>query len=227
MGHTGVYGGKAKSKRYVFRRLLKVATEVANFKATYTDFAVAPLTLASTGIEWVKFFSEWVIDWVIDYFLGYPMLWCEIVQIFSWPLTPIKIKRYHFQGRKEGRNVRPSVTHHYVFSIVFPFIFNPFISNNIDRSIYGIKGITLDIFLTKEWLVGKKQLEVFHFLIWPWYQSINQSIINQSINQSTFNLPSEAMLKSYTLRWQLAELVSIGNTQNQADVSSDVSCTLK
>ena len=112
------------------------------------------------------------------------MLWCEIVQIFSWPLTPIKIKRYHFQRRKEGRNVRPSVTHHYVFSIVFPFIFNPFISNNIDRSIYGIKGITLDIFLTKEWLVGKKQLEVFHFLIWPWYhQSINQSSINQSIIQ--------------------------------------------
>ena len=28
-GLTGVYGGKAKSKRYVLRRLLKVATEVA------------------------------------------------------------------------------------------------------------------------------------------------------------------------------------------------------
>ena len=27
--HIGVYGGKAKSKRYVLRRLLKVATEVA------------------------------------------------------------------------------------------------------------------------------------------------------------------------------------------------------
>ena len=29
VGHTGVYRGKAKSKRYVLRRLLKVATEVA------------------------------------------------------------------------------------------------------------------------------------------------------------------------------------------------------
>ena len=29
MGHTGVYEGKAKSKRYVLRRLLEVATEVA------------------------------------------------------------------------------------------------------------------------------------------------------------------------------------------------------
>ena len=29
VGHTGVYGGKAKSKRYVLRRFLKVATEVA------------------------------------------------------------------------------------------------------------------------------------------------------------------------------------------------------
>ena len=28
VGYTGVYGGKAKSKRYVLRRLLKVATEV-------------------------------------------------------------------------------------------------------------------------------------------------------------------------------------------------------
>ena len=32
VGHTGVYGGKAKSKRYVLRRLLKVATEVAERK---------------------------------------------------------------------------------------------------------------------------------------------------------------------------------------------------
>ena len=29
VGHTGIYGGKAKLKRYVLRRLLKVATEVA------------------------------------------------------------------------------------------------------------------------------------------------------------------------------------------------------
>ena len=31
-GHTGVYGEKAQSKRYVLRRLLKVATEVAERK---------------------------------------------------------------------------------------------------------------------------------------------------------------------------------------------------
>ena len=29
VGHTGVYGGKAKSKRYVLRRLLEMASEVA------------------------------------------------------------------------------------------------------------------------------------------------------------------------------------------------------
>ena len=58
--HTGVYGEKAKSKRYVLRRLLKVATEVAERtgserlfqrEGAYQLKALAPVLVLILGMD--------------------------------------------------------------------------------------------------------------------------------------------------------------------------------
>ena len=60
MGNDGIYGGKAKSKRCVFRYFLKVATEMAERKDSGRMFqrdgahewkALAPVLVLTLGIN--------------------------------------------------------------------------------------------------------------------------------------------------------------------------------